>query len=100
MPESFRSFSKRIDADLPLVSDEEKEFEKEAQEIQAVLDRRNKRRENLLWKSIPLLARNWNLFRKYPKLYNIPIDFVYFGDFFASIPWEPQYLAHQADILE
>ena len=91
MPESFRSFSKRIKKGLPLVSDEEKEFEKEAQEIQAVLDRRNKRRENLLWKSIPLLARNWHLFRKYPKLYNIPIDFVYFGDFFTSMPWEPQY---------
>lgn len=91
MPESFRSFSKRIKKGLPLVSDEEKEFEKEAKEIQAIQERRNKRRENLLWSSIPLLARNWHLFRKYPKLYNIPIDFVYFGDFFTSIPWEPQY---------
>jgi hypothetical protein len=90
MPESFRSFSKRIKKGLPLVSDEEKEFEKEAKEIQAIQERRNKRRENLLWKSIPLLARNWHLFRKYPKLYNIPIDFVYFGDFFRSISWEPQ----------
>lgn len=91
MPESFRSFNKRIEAGLPLVSDEEKEFEKEAKEIQAIQERRNKRRENLLWSSIPLLARNWHLFRKYPKLYNIPIDFVYFGDFFRSISWEPQY---------
>ena len=90
MQESFSSFSKRVNAGLPTVSDEEREFEKEAKEIQAVLDRRNARREKLLWKSIPLLARNWKLFRKYPRLYNIPIDFVYFGDFFRSISWEPQ----------
>ena len=90
MPESFRSFNKRIEAGLPLVSDEEKEFEKEEKEIQSVLDQRNARREKLLWKSIPLLARNWNFFHKYPSLYNIPIDFVYFGDFFASISWEPK----------
>jgi hypothetical protein len=91
MPESFRSFNKRVKAELPLVSDEEKEFEKEAKEIQAVLDRRNARRQKLLWSSIPLLVRNWKLFRKFPRLYNIPIDFVHFGDFFRSIPfWEPQ----------
>ena len=82
MQESFSSFNRRIDAGLPLVSDEEKEFENEEKEIQSVLDRRRERREKLLWKSIPLLARNWKLFRKYPKLYNIPIDFVFFGDFF------------------
>lgn len=91
MQETFSSFSKRVKAGLPTVSDEEKEFEKEEKEIQAILDRRNARREKLLWKSIPLLTRNWELFRKYPKLYNIPIDFVHFGDFFRSIPfWEPQ----------
>ncbi len=59
MQESFRSFNKRINAGLPLISDEEKAFESEEKEIQAVLDRRRTRRENLLWKSIPLLARNW-----------------------------------------
>ena len=91
MQESFSSFSKRVNAGLPTVSDEEKEFEKEAKEIQAVLDRRNARRQKLLWSSIPLLVRNWKLFRKHPRLYNIPIDFVHFGDFFRSIPfWEPQ----------
>ena len=90
MQESFSSFSKRIDAGLPTVSNEEREFEKEAKEIQAVLDQRNARREKLLWSSIPLLVRIWHLFRKYPRLYNIPIDFVHFGDFFRSISWEPQ----------
>ena len=90
MSESFSSFSKRVNAGLSLVSDEEKEFEKESKEIQAILDQRNARREKLLWKSIPLLVRNWKLFRKYPRLYNIPIDFVYFGDFFGSISWRPQ----------
>ena len=87
MQESFSSFNRRIDAGLPLVSDEEKEFENEEKEIQSVLDCRRERREKLLWKSIPLLARNWKLFRKYPKLYNIPIDFVFFGDFFGSEMW-------------
>lgn len=87
MQESFRSFNKRINAGLPLISDEEKEFESEEKEIQAVLDRRRERREKLLWKSIPLLARNWKLFCKYPKLYNIPIDFVFFGDFFGPEMW-------------
>ena len=32
-------------------------------------------------------ARNWKLFCKYPKLYNIPIDFVFFGDFFGPEMW-------------
>ena len=44
MQESFRSFNKRINAGLPLISDEEKEFESEEKEIQAVLDRRRERR--------------------------------------------------------
>ena len=92
MQESFSSFSKRVNAGLPTVSDEEKEFEKEEKEIQAVMNRRNARRQKLLWSSIPLLVRNWKLFRKYPRLYNIPIDFVYFDDFFRSISfWKPQY---------
>ena len=81
MSESFRSFNKRINAGLSLVSDEEEEFEKESEEIQTVLDRRNARRENLLRKKIPLLVRNWELFRKYPGLHNVLKDFVCFGDF-------------------
>lgn len=93
MQESFRSFYKRINAGLPLISDEEKEFESEEKEIQAVLDRRRERREKLLWKSIPLLARNWKLFCKYPKLYNIPSHSSHSG---AMIPLPIIYTAKNA----
>lgn len=61
------------------VSDQEKEFEEEQVQIDALLKKRNKRRAKLFYESFPLIMRNWDLFRKNPGLYKVSIDFMGFG---------------------
>lgn len=61
------------------VSDQEKEFEEEQVQIDAILQKRNKRRTKLFYECFPLIMRNWDLFRKNPGLYKVSIDFMGFG---------------------
>ena len=64
---------------LPIVSDQENEYEKEQIQIDVVLQKRNKRRTKLFYDCFPLVMRNWDLFRKNPGLYKVSIDFMKFG---------------------
>ena len=64
---------------IDITSDQEKEFEEEQVQIDALLKKRNKRRTKLFYESFPLIMRNWDLFRKNPGLYKVSIDFMKFG---------------------
>lgn len=82
--ESFLQQSKRTEAGLPLISDDEKAFDREEREIKAIEQkifavegRRTARRQKLFWNNLPLFIRNWEKFRKYPILSNVS---VYFSD--------------------
>ena len=65
--ETYRQFSARTAAGLPLVSEQEKIFEREEAE-------RKERRLRLFWDSFPIIMRNWKKVLKYPILSNISVD--------------------------
>ena len=65
-------------SETPIVSDQEKEFAEE-----------EKRRDELFWKSIPLIMRNRETIYKVPDLYNIPLSFIYISGFFHSFKDTP-----------
>lgn len=80
--ESFLQQSKRTEAGLPLISDDEKAFDREEREkrgleqiIFNVEIRRATRRQKLFWNNLPLFMRNWEKFRKYPILSNVSVCF-------------------------
>ena len=65
--ETYRQFTLRTQAGVPLVSEQEKIYEQEEAA-------QTERRLGLFWESFPLIMRNWKNVLKHPALSEIPMD--------------------------
>ena len=65
--ESFRQFSLRTKAGVPLVSEHEETYRRE-------VEAQRERRLGLFWESFPLIMRNWKTVLRYRILADIPLD--------------------------
>lgn len=65
--ENFLQFTRRTRAGVPLVSEQEKIYERET-------EAQRERRLGLFWDSFPLIMRNWKTVLRYPLLSGISMD--------------------------